>query len=233
MLEAVFFDLYETLITEFDPQWKPQPSTAERLGLDQQAFRSAWREAQDARFTGAFPDYGSALRFVCDVIGEKPDEAVLQELIQEKAALKARPFLAIEDAILEMLGSLRAAGVKVGLISNCSPGEAAAWDQCSLAPFFDRVVFSYEAGCMKPSAEIYHLGCRELDVDPNRTIFVGDGGSDELAGAANAGLTPYWASWFIDRWPEWRQAQDVYVRAKEWPRLRTPAEVVEVIISET
>ena len=85
---------------------------------------------------------------------------------------------------------------------------------------------------MKPSAEIYHLGCRELGVDPSRALFVGDGGSDELAGAANAGLRPYWASWFIDRWPEWRQARDVYERAREWPRLKTPAEVVELLGSE-
>ena len=232
MLKAVFFDLYETLVTEFDPDWKPRPSTAERLGVDPRAFRAAWQEAEDARFTGAFPDYPSALRFVCDVIGEKPDEAVLQELIREKAALKARPFLDVEDAIIDMLRGLKTAGVKVGLISNCSPGEAAAWDQCSLAPLFDRVVFSYEAGCMKPSAEIYHLGCRELRIDPSRAAFVGDGGSDELAGAADAGLRPYWASWFIDRWPEWRQSRDVYVRAKEWPRLKTPGEVVELVTSE-
>lgn len=232
MLEAVFFDLYETLITEFDPHWEPQPSTAERLGVDPRAFRAAWQEAQDARFTGAFPDYPSALRFVCDVIGEKPDEAVLQELIREKAALKARPFLDVEDAIIDMLRGLKAAGVKVGLISNCSPGEVAAWDRCSLAPFFDQVVFSYEAGCMKPSVEIYHVGCRQLDVEPARAAFIGDGGSDELAGAAGAGLRPYWASWFIDRWPEWRQARDVYVRAREWPRLKSPGEVVELLTSQ-
>ena len=229
VLEAVFFDLYETLITEFDPHWKPMPSTAERLGVDQRTFRSAWTEAQDARFTGAFPDYPSALRFVCDVIGEQPDESILQELVQEKVVLKARPFLDIEDTILDMLRSLRAAGLKVGLISNCSPGEVAAWEECALAPLFDRAVFSYEAGCMKPSSDIYHIGCRELDVEPAHAAFVGDGGSDELAGAAGAGLRPYWASWFIDRWPEWRRKQDVYVQAREWPRLKSPAEVVDLV----
>jgi hypothetical protein len=52
VLEAVFIDLYETLITEFDPHWKPMPSTAERLGVDQRAFRAAWTEAQDYVPTG-------------------------------------------------------------------------------------------------------------------------------------------------------------------------------------
>ena len=85
---------------------------------------------------------------------------------------------------------------------------------------------------MKPDSEIYRLGCRELDVDLGRAMFVGDGGSDELSGAAEAGLRPYWASWFIDRWPEWRQSQDVYTRAQKWPRLKSPAEVVAKLGSE-
>ena len=228
MLEAVLFDLYETLITEFDPKWTPQPTTAERLGVDQRAFRAAWQKAQPGRFTGEFPDYPSALRYVCDAIGEEPEEAILQQLIQEKVALKERPLLDVEDVILEMLRGLRAAGLKVGLISNCAPGEVAAWERSPLASLIDRPVFSYEAGLMKPAAEIYRLACRELDVDPGRAAFVGDGGSDELSGAADAGLRPFWASWFIDCWPEWRQARDVYKRAREWPRLKAPGEVVEL-----
>jgi hypothetical protein len=31
VLQAVSFDLYETLITEFDPDWTPSPSTADQL----------------------------------------------------------------------------------------------------------------------------------------------------------------------------------------------------------
>ena len=42
MLQAVFFDLYETLITECDPHWTPSPSTADQLGIDAGLFeRSA------------------------------------------------------------------------------------------------------------------------------------------------------------------------------------------------
>jgi hypothetical protein len=42
VLQAVFFDLYETLITECDPHWTPSPSTADQLGIDAGLFeRSA------------------------------------------------------------------------------------------------------------------------------------------------------------------------------------------------
>ncbi len=231
MIEAVFFDLYETLVTEFDPHWTPRPSTAERLGVDQRAFGAAWQDAQDARFTGAFPDYDSFLRFLCDVVGEKPDEAILQELILEDVAHKERLFLDVESAILRMLRGLRAAGLKVGLISNCAPGDVAVWERSPLASLIDSPVFSYEAGLKKPDSEIYRLGCRKLDVDPGCAAFVGDGGSDELSGAAEAELHPYWASWFIDCWPEWRQNQDIYRRAQKWPRLKSPSDVLVPLVS--
>lgn len=141
-------------------------------------------------------------------------------------------MLDIDDAILEMVRAPLAAGLKVGLISNCVPGDVADWERSPLAPLIEKPVFSYEAGLMKPDSEIYHLGCRELGVDPERAAFIGDGGSDELHGAAKAGLRPYWASWFIDRWPESRQAQDVYKRAREWPRLKSPGDVVELLAAE-
>ena len=86
---------------------------------------------------------------------------------------------------------------------------------------------------MKPNREIYQLACRELDVDPGRAAFIGDGCSNELSGAAEAGLTPYWASWFVDCWPEWRQNRDVYVQARKWPRLKSPGDVVAILDSET
>ena len=41
---AVLFDLYETLITEYEPGWKPPAlSDAQRLQLDEQQMNTDWR----------------------------------------------------------------------------------------------------------------------------------------------------------------------------------------------
>ncbi|CAM3340555.1 hypothetical protein PALA111701_04145 [Paenibacillus lactis] len=48
----------------------------------------------------------------------------------------------------------------------------------------------------KPQKEIYLMACERLGVTPETSIFVGDGGSDELRGARDAGLRPYHAYWF-------------------------------------
>jgi hypothetical protein len=63
-LQAVFFDLYETLITEFDPDWTPSPSTADQLGVDAALFERETRRCSVLQFRAvASPrSSGAALR---------------------------------------------------------------------------------------------------------------------------------------------------------------------------
>ena len=43
MIDAVLFDLYETLVTHFYPAWAPPPrSIAQRLGIDEDHFQQHW-----------------------------------------------------------------------------------------------------------------------------------------------------------------------------------------------
>lgn len=83
------------------------------------------------------------------------------------------------------------------------------------------------AGLVKPDAKIYHLACQRLHVVPGHALFVGDGGSDELVGATNAGMTAYWATWFLDRW----LAGFIMGResAESCPKFRKPEELVAVV----
>ena len=58
-------------------------------------------------------------------------------------------------------------------------------------------MFSCEAGLAKPDPEIYRKAMRELGVEAETTVYVGDGGDDELAGAQRAGLRAFRAEWFV------------------------------------
>lgn len=62
-------------------------------------------------------------------------------------------------------------------------------------------------------------------------LFIGDGGSDELAGAANVGMQSYWATWFLDRWPAGVRQVDVEPASKNFPRLRTFGDLVHTVTS--
>jgi putative hydrolase of the HAD superfamily len=100
-----------------------------------------------------------------------------------------------------MLHWLRQRGLRVGVVSNCTVEEVAAWADSQLAPLVDCTVWSYRAGVAKPHPRIYRLACEQLGVEPAEAIFIGDGGSDELAGAARAGMRSYQAYWFLIRRP--------------------------------
>lgn len=113
-----------------------------------------------------------------------------------------------------MLDLVKASGMKIGLISNCAPEEISAWKASALASYFDDVVFSYAVKLAKPDPAIYQLACSRLQVSPDESVFVGDGGSNELQGAAAVGMLPYQAAWFL---PAFRRD-----RMKEFLKLEQP-----------
>ena len=62
---------------------------------------------------------------------------------------------------------------------------------------------------MKPGPEIYNLACKRLGISPTKTVFVGDGGFDELQGAAEVGMRPVQARWYYAREIEWNAASEL------------------------
>ena len=62
---------------------------------------------------------------------------------------------------------------------------------------------------MKPDPEIYNLACERLDISLTKTVFVGDGGFDELQGAARVGIRPVQARWYYARDIEWNVASEL------------------------
>src|SRR5207237_5764135 len=103
--------------------------------------------------------------------------------------------------VLSAIGSLRARGLKLAVVTNTFPEDVAGWESSPLRSLFDLAVFSYAAGLAKPDPEIYLFTCRKLQVSPDRTLFIGDGGDDEPAGARSAGLRSSRALWFISQRP--------------------------------
>ncbi|MEZ4863909.1 MAG: HAD-IA family hydrolase [Caldilineaceae bacterium] len=224
---AVIFDLYETLISEYGLEQKPKPSIARRLGLNEDEFKREWSQIQEQRFTGQIANFPSALRQICETLGYEVDNKILNQLHHERLEIKRYPFMNIDEHVLEMLTTLVESGVKVGVLSNATAEEVTAWPDSKLAELIEEAVFSCEVGKMKPDVSVYHLACNRLGVVPEATIFVGDGGFDELVGAANAGLTALWATWFLDNGPLSSQDKKMRERASIFPRLYIPFELLQ------
>lgn len=203
-MKAVLFDLFETLISHLDPDWQPpHRSIAERLGLDEAFFACHWGRFDKRWQAGEIAHYEDALGALCAAAGVEAEPRVLAELRREYVAYAARTaFVAPRPEIVEMLRALRASGHRLGVVTNANDLDTAPWPKYELARFFDVFVASHEVRLLKPDRRIYELGCARLGSAPGETVFVGDGGSNELSGAAEAGIRPLFCSWFLERWPE-------------------------------
>lgn len=199
-MKAVCFDLFETLITEFEGgrrvAVRNDRPLVEMLGLSYADFKAEWHSRQKRRMNGELADYYAVWQDILDQRNLPMRKDVIDQLYQARVKEKESPFARIRSDIMELLTLLRNRSVKVGLVSNCTEEEVTFWQQSKLAPFFHDVIFSYKAGMAKPDERIYRLACDHLSVEPEETLFVGDGGSNELEGADNAGMTPLHAYWY-------------------------------------
>jgi HAD superfamily hydrolase (TIGR01509 family) len=205
MLRAILFDLFETLVTESATQPPGVASQAPELGCERDAFRREWKARRPSVVAGQL-SFRRALEDCATTLGRRADEATLVRLCDRRARIKAEPFARLEQPVLTMIDALRARGLRLGVISNCCAEDVVAWPGSALSSRVDCTVLSFEVGLAKPDPEIYLEAVRRLGVGTSETWFIGDGGSDELSGAEQAGLRALKALWFLRRWPLYRDA---------------------------
>ena len=199
MARAVFFDLFETLITEFVDGKRISNRNYDYkalLGMENKVFKREWGLRSDRRMRGHYPSFHAVIHEILAAHDLTCPYATLEQLHQERIQEKLLPFQHIDSRMYAMLQDLKDRGLQLGLISNCTEEEVCGWQSSKLASYFDSVIFSYDAAMAKPDAAIYQLGCSQLGVKPEEAVFVGDGGSNELEGAASAGMMPLHAFWY-------------------------------------
>jgi HAD superfamily hydrolase (TIGR01509 family) len=125
------------------------------------------------------------------------DEELGRYLEAEHAALApARQVGATTHALLD---SLRARGLRTGLVSNAFDPP---WllhrglEQLGIAQRLDVAVFSSEVGKRKPHPEIFGRALTVLGVEPAEAVFVGDSLFHDIRGASQLGMTTVQALWF-------------------------------------
>ncbi|MFH2008342.1 MAG: HAD-IA family hydrolase [bacterium] len=101
---------------------------------------------------------------------------------------RAETWKLFEDASATLEG-LRRAGLRVGVVSNWDSRLLGILDGLELTPLLDTAVVSGRDGTRKPGAQIFQLALERLGADPAAVIMVGDSVTDDVEGAARAGLT--------------------------------------------
>lgn len=188
-LRAVVFDLFGTLVREFrHAEWDRWfRATAEALGVDEGAFRAAWRATSADRQTGGLGDIERNLREICARIGARPSGGAVSRALEVRRRFYDEAWEPMPGAE-EVLRAVKARGLRTALVSMCAPDTPPRWRASPLARWIDVEVFSCEVGLRKPDPAIYRLACERLGVPPAACLYVGDGSYGELSGARAVGM---------------------------------------------
>jgi putative hydrolase of the HAD superfamily len=187
--DAVLFDLFGTLVHTVSPDdyHAMLVRISAELYVPIGPFETAWRATIHARESGELGPLRSILHSTAMSAGVEPTPDAVQRG-QDEWLRTAGRWLTPRVLAVETIGSFRDAGYKVGLISNCSAEIPPQWPANPLSELVDVPVFSCDVGVMKPDPAIYQRACAMLKVRPERCLFLGDGGSRELTGAAALGM---------------------------------------------
>ena len=187
---AVIFDLYGTLVENFSLKAydKVQEEMAKILDVSYPKFWQAMGETNKDRSLGNLSVEENIVE-VCRRLSTKADRTQIEQAVFLKYEF-TRHSIIPEPKVLEALNLLKRNGLYIGLITNCNAAVPRFFPESPLAQYIDAPVFSSEERIKKPSHRIYEIACERLNVQPQECIYVGDGSSEELTGAAAVGLLP-------------------------------------------
>jgi len=92
------------------------------------------------------------------------------------------------SGVREALQRLRAAGLKLAVVSNSEGHIEAALGEIGLRRYLETVVDSAIVGVSKPDPRIFRIALERIDVAPGDAIMVGDSPTADVTGAREAGI---------------------------------------------
>jgi putative hydrolase of the HAD superfamily len=230
MIEAVFFDAGETLLSP-QPSWSELSAQVLRerghdVAVD--AMRSAWRHtgqhfiraADEGRTFSTSP--GESERFwtalyvdLLDFLGIHDRDAprVLYETFSNPEVYELFP-----DS-RPTLDALKERGLKLGVISNFESWLRVLLDRLDIRKMFDVLAISGELGWEKPDPRIFKWAMEEAGVDAPSSVHVGDSPHFDPAPAVALGMHGV----LLDRHGRWDELE------VDYPLIASLGELVELV----
>ena len=231
MVQAVFFDFYNTLVGFNPPREEIHAAACQEMGLvvspgdirthlapaDEFYHRESLRlpiagrsQAEQESF------YTQYEQMILRAVGlEVPAEVALA--VFRKVRQHGWRLHLYEDS-LPVLRDLRQLGKVTGIVSNVDRDLAPYCQQLGLVGEVDFVVTSWGVGVGKPHPDIFMRALEAAKVHAEQVLHVGDQYNTDVVGARGVGITAL----LLDRY-------DNCVQVADCPRLRTLWEVKEYL----
>ncbi|MGY8879758.1 MAG: HAD family hydrolase [Dehalococcoidia bacterium] len=189
MYKAVLFDLFGTLIESPSMTAYRQmvAEIAEVLGQTFETFQEPWMSINDGRLDGSFGSSEGDILAAAELVGASVSDSQMAQCMDLRRSI-TRKFLVPKTGVIAMLEELNAMGCDIGLVTDCVYDVPAVWLDTEFAAYFAASHYSCVTHVRKPDSKAYQVVLDELGVSASETLFVGDGGSDELNGAVRVGI---------------------------------------------
>ncbi|MCR4586333.1 MAG: HAD family hydrolase [Lachnospiraceae bacterium] len=164
----------------------------------------------------------------------KIDIATFMEKVYEEAAISPTPIRSaakacgvvlpewdhsmekLYDAVPAVLAALYGR-YKLGIIANQSAGTQERIDKWGIGKYFDVVIGSAEAGCVKPDLKIFSMALDKAGCEAADAIMVGDRLDNDIIPAKKLGMKTVWV----------RQGYAIYQRIED--ESKRPNHIVDSI----
>lgn len=193
---AIVFDIGDTLVRATDIAGLALGDAArlveQQAGADHADFIRAYSDV-DTRHDGPSVNHLwslplSIMQATCRTLGVSKSCALAAGAVYRS---RVRTEIRYDARLVAAFGCLRAAGVKIGIVSDGTTVEQVdTLHVLGLMTHIDSVVISEDVGYAKPSREIFGAVLEELNVTAGSTWYVGDDLEIDYYGAARSSLIP-------------------------------------------
>lgn len=189
-IRAITFDVGGTLIEPYPSVGHVYTAAAQQHGFSvpfeqlNERFRSAWigkRKFQHTREDWA--------KLVEATFGDLVPAGATAQFFDDLYERFASPAAwRVYDDVRPTLKTLKAGGMRLGIISNWDERLRPLLKELGLDQFFETIVISCEAAACKPAAAVFQTSARQLGLAPKSILHVGDNMREDVEGAKAAGL---------------------------------------------
>lgn len=191
--DAVFFDIGGVIVSlpsvrrgyaEFVTDW------ASERGMDPEAALEEWRSVLGAHFKArSGSEYRTASEGYRKAFGALADGDLDESEWLPGFRAATRETLEPNPGAVEAIEALDEGGYHLGVVSDIDTWEAERMlDIFGIEACFDRVTTSEAVGHTKPDARMFEAALEGTEVDPARSLMIGDRADHDMQGGRDAGL---------------------------------------------
>ncbi len=114
----------------------------------------------------------------------------LAPLMEQHMAENWKPLDVLLDGVQETLGTLKAAGFRLGVITNRAEPINEYMQELGIASHFDLLVTGGEVKVWKPAPGIFEAALERAQARPEQALYVGDNYYADALGASGVGIQP-------------------------------------------